>query len=253
MPDPIPKSAEVLRLENQRLLRRIQELTEQNFMLGEDKEALEKRVEQLEALVMIDPTSGVFNRNYLNKIIGPRIDKAIHSAQLDDIHRQTNEQEEIAVRPINHTILFIDLDNFKRINDTLGHEKGDAVLRACATLFKNRIQGQDEVVRYGGDEFILDIKSDVSGGISVAKRLIEAIPALCRELGLPPELTLGFSIGIIEVSSEDKNAEQIVTNADTAMYKSKKTGKNRFTDYRRINKESLPELTAEALKRGPSD
>lgn len=125
-------------------------------------------------------------------------------------------------------ILFIDLDNFKPINDTFGHKVGDKCLQALSTRMQRILRGSDILGRLGGDEFLLvlsDIESAVQA-IAVAQKIIEK---LGEELLVEGHLLQSSaSIGIYIYSDEDVTAEETITLADKAMYQAKKSGKNQF-------------------------
>jgi diguanylate cyclase (GGDEF)-like protein/PAS domain S-box-containing protein len=123
-------------------------------------------------------------------------------------------------------LMFIDLDNFKMINDTLGHDYGDLLLQEVATRLKKTLRAEDAVSRLGGDEFtiILDDIKDVSYPSIVAQKIIDALSTpikLKDEMGY-----IGASVGISIFPDDTPELEQLIKNADLAMYKAKKEGKN---------------------------
>jgi diguanylate cyclase (GGDEF)-like protein len=125
--------------------------------------------------------------------------------------------------------LFIDVDNFKSINDTLGHDAGDEFLRALATRLDGVIRDTDALGRLGGDEFVVIAEelSPAAGPDLIAQRLLEALKEpfkLAGEGGA--ELTATVSIGI--AMGEQASAEELLRDADIAMYRAKWDGKNRY-------------------------
>jgi diguanylate cyclase (GGDEF)-like protein len=128
--------------------------------------------------------------------------------------------------------LFIDLDNFKGINDTLGHSAGDELLRAVAGRLEGVVRGGDTLGRLGGDEFVV-ISDQVSlhaGPELIAERLIEALKAPFRlEAGRETAFTVNASIGI--AMGGGFSAEELLRNADIAMYRAKWDGKNRYARF----------------------
>jgi diguanylate cyclase (GGDEF)-like protein/PAS domain S-box-containing protein len=136
-------------------------------------------------------------------------------------------------------LLFIDLDGFKNINDTLGHSAGDELLQAAAQRLKTALRPTDNVVRFGGDEFIVILEpvADESAAEQVAQRIAEAFIQ-------PFELsrgrhTVGTSIGISLFPRDGDDPETLLKNADMAMYAAKVAGKGRHHFYRPELYESL--------------
>jgi diguanylate cyclase (GGDEF)-like protein len=131
----------------------------------------------------------------------------------------TNERMDATYRC---AVLFIDLDGFKRVNDTFGHSAGDALLRAVASRLLKVVRSRDLVARYGGDEFtvLLDRVPDLDFAEKIAARIIETVQAPFSINNQP--MSVGASIGIV-TSSGKSNARQIIGAADQAMYKAKTT------------------------------
>ncbi|NDP57902.1 MAG: EAL domain-containing protein [Oxalobacteraceae bacterium] len=128
-------------------------------------------------------------------------------------------------------VLFIDLDDFKDVNDTLGHSAGDELLRVAARRLQSILRPGDHVARLGGDEFtvILSSIADRHAGALVAQRIIEAF-ATPFELGHGTD-TVGISIGISLFPDDGHDASDLLKNADIAMYCAKTAGKNRARFY----------------------
>jgi diguanylate cyclase (GGDEF)-like protein len=124
-------------------------------------------------------------------------------------------------------VLFIDLDNFKMINDSLGHMAGDALLSGVAHRLQDCIRAEDTAARLGGDEFaiLLDNISDAGQAVVVVEHILNSFEAPILVEGR--ELFITPSIGIAVSSSED-DATQVLRNADAAMYEAKRKGKGRY-------------------------
>jgi len=125
-------------------------------------------------------------------------------------------------------VMFIDLDHFKNVNDTLGHSAGDEVLVAVAERLKACLREEDTVARVGGDEFLLLLtgvsrESDVAG---MARKILKALadPFTLKNR----ELFLSASIGVGLYPDDGADAETLVTNVDSAMYRAKEAGRNNF-------------------------
>ena len=125
-------------------------------------------------------------------------------------------------------LMFLDLDNFKTVNDTLGHDYGDLLLVEISKRLKNSLREQDTVSRLGGDEFTIileGIRDDVYTSV-VAQKIIDVIS---QPLKLKDKTVyVGVSIGISIYPDDGRNMEELIKNADMAMYKAKESGKNNF-------------------------
>ncbi len=130
------------------------------------------------------------------------------------------------------SILFFDIDHFKKFNDTYGHHIGDEVLKQVATIFKNSLRdGIDLAARYGGEEMIALLpETDIKGAYIVAERLRNAV-ANHEFTGYKTSLHVTISIGISEFPSSDTDSLELIRKADTALYQSKEGGRNKTTIY----------------------
>ncbi len=137
----------------------------------------------------------------------------------------------------NHNIalLFIDLDGFKNVNDTLGHDAGDQLLIQVAARLKKCVRESDTVSRFGGDEFavaLFDAKE--AGNVAIkAKQLIESVAAPYPDLG--ESCKIGCSIGIALLPDDTDDMDSLLKKADEAMYVVKKHGKNDYCFYRSMS------------------
>jgi len=170
-----------------------------------------------------DALTGLPNRALFND----RLEQAISKAR--------RHKEEIA-------IFFIDLDHFKEINDTLGHEMGDEVLKFFAQRLKDSVRTEDTIARMGGDEFMVIMENlQTSDAISVVANKIVSIVKEPIVLG-EKRLHLGASIGISVYPHNGESSEVLLKNADSAMYKAKDAGRDNYQFY-------TPEMKAHAQKR----
>jgi diguanylate cyclase (GGDEF)-like protein len=130
-------------------------------------------------------------------------------------------------------VFFIDLDGFKLVNDAIGHTGGDQVLRMAARRLKSALREGDIVARLGGDEFAILARdlTKASDVASVAERLLRCFSEVF--LVESQKHRLGASIGVSLFPTDGQNAESLVQQADTAMYRAKRQGKNQFLRYDR--------------------
>ncbi|MBL4712608.1 MAG: EAL domain-containing protein [Gammaproteobacteria bacterium] len=128
-------------------------------------------------------------------------------------------------------IMFLDLDRFKTINDTLGHHTGDALLIAVTERLKNVTRNVDTVARLGGDEFAIIQTGvhDTDGVVKLAQKIIDKVAEVYEFDG--NEVNTSTSIGITLYPEDEKDADQLLQNADMAMYKAKRAGRNNFQFY----------------------
>ena len=163
--------------------------------------------EKVKLLASIDHLTGLYNRRKMLELFEQEVKRVKRS-------RKT------------FTIAMADIDNFKGVNDTYGHECGDEVLKSVTSVFREECRESDYICRWGGEEFLLlFIDSDLPAAKKIAERILkrsEEKKNPCME-NCPATL----SMGITEYSN-DLNIEQLLQRADNALYKAKKNGKNRI-------------------------
>lgn len=164
------------------------------------------RAEAVEArrLAHVDPVTGLWNRHYLDAELGAAIAKA---------------QTELS--PL--TLLMIDIDGFKPINDHHGHATGDRVLQAIGARLNANVRSLDTVARFGGDEMVV-IMPDVS--LEAARSIAERLRAMIADTAITVPMGITVSIGLAEMIDGD-DALTLLARADDALYAAKLAGRNR--------------------------
>jgi diguanylate cyclase (GGDEF)-like protein/PAS domain S-box-containing protein len=165
--------------------------------------------EQIRYQANYDALTGLPNRSLLSD----RLVQAIGSAQ--------REQWRLA-------ILFVDLDQFKMVNDTFGHVMGDELLQLVAERINDCVRESDTVARFGGDEFIILLQdvSDMDAVASIATKVIDRITKVF--ILYEREIYIGASVGITIFPDDAVNADSLLRNADMAMYQAKERGRNNY-------------------------
>jgi diguanylate cyclase (GGDEF)-like protein len=171
----------------------------ENKRLKKEKDSQFLKVTDLTQDNFNDPLTGVYNRRYFDLVLSKFIKKA-------------------AKYNIKFSVLMLDIDHFKKFNDTYGHDVGDKVLKIVSSTVKEHIRGnQDILFRYGGEEFVIISMDDLTGAITLAKKINSL-----EFKGSPEKITV--SIGI----SSYKQGEDVVKLADDNLYKAKEAGRNCF-------------------------
>lgn len=130
----------------------------------------------------------------------------------------------------NHplSLLMIDIDNFKTLNDTFGHQKGDAVLTELARILKESSREADYICRYGGEEFSIILKqTGKAQGFEIAERIRSKVQQHNFNSLVNPEIKMTVSIGLAAFREDSQSKEELIANADKAMYVAKFSGKNK--------------------------
>jgi two-component system, cell cycle response regulator len=174
----------------------------------------------LESLTLHDVLTGLPNR----RLLMDRLSLAI-------AHARRNKR--------NMAVMFLDLDGFKQINDTLGHDAGDALLSMVAARLVAAVRQEDTVARLGGDEFVIALwelghADDVA---KAASKVIQAVSQPYSIQGRGVSITASVGVGIYPTHGEE--AETLMKSADLALYEAKRTGKN---DYRIAARTDLPAM-----------
>lgn len=176
----------------------------QNAVLVESmEEEVQERTKRIHELSNIDPLTGLFNR----------------TAFLTQLHRHILDN---VAQGKTFALLFIDLDGFKKINDTIGHETGDSVLKQTAARLKKHCPDQQLLCRWGGDEFLVGLDdATAESALQIATQLIAKISDAYEFEN--NRLSLGATVGVALYPEHTKDEKRLIQLADTAMYYQKKT------------------------------
>ena len=140
--------------------------------------------------------------------------------------RLTHEVERSKRSGERFTVLFMDLDRLKEVNDRYGHEAGNEVLRAVALEIRGAVRASDLAARYGGDEFVVILtRTELNGAERVAEALRIGVEKAGRRLGYPPQ-AVTVSVGIAEFDPSQPSTGDLLVNADRALYRAKAAGRN---------------------------
>jgi two-component system cell cycle response regulator len=174
--------------------------------------------EMLKYIGLTDSLTGVYNRRYLDRRL------------LEEIARARRQRYALS-------FMYIDIDHFKRVNDTLGHQGGDEVLREVANRIKGELRLSDALARFGGEEFVvLLIDAELDSAVFVAERIRAAIagPAIALPGGQKVAVTasvgvacLGMADKGVSVGEPEAAARELIAHADEALYQAKAGGRNR--------------------------
>lgn len=169
------------------------------------KDQLIEKNEILKKLSITDGLTGLFNHRYITDTLADEIEEAERYA-----------------RPLS--IEMIDIDDFKKINDTYGHKFGDQVLVKVADAIESSLRKTDKVGRYGGEEFlIIYTQTDAVGAVKTAERIRESVENIDWQ---DDRVKITISGGVFE--RKDESVSEMITGADNLLYKAKRNGKNRI-------------------------
>jgi len=167
---------------------------------------------QRDQLILIDESTGLFNRRYL------RI-------------RLQEEVERSRRMSLPLSLIIVDIDHFKRVNDTYGHLSGDSILKQTALALSRVIRKVDILCRYGGDEFVIILPKTTEKSVKkVAARIQDVFSKTVFWIGSRP-INLTVSIGVATLDPANVDAERLFKEADKALYQAKEAGRNRYIHF----------------------
>jgi diguanylate cyclase (GGDEF)-like protein len=196
------------------------------------RETNARLLRELEALTRTDALTGALNRRAFDEALRQ---EALRAQRYD----------------LPLSVLMIDVDHFKSVNDTHGHPGGDEVLRNVAARVKAELRLTDELYRYGGEEFAVILPhTSAEGALEVGERLVRAVAGAPVRLG-DTGLRVTVSAGVASMHGDAAAAAQLVWDADRALYAAKRSGRNRACDATSVPVAAQPETVKAGLFGGP--
>jgi len=186
-------------------------------------DSIQDYYEKLQELSDRDYLTGLYNRRKFEEFLSYEVKRSLR-------HRH------------KFTVLMIDLDNFKYINDTYGHASGDLVLKEVTEIFSSKLRNADILARIGGDEFAVILpETPYENGYAVVEKLRASLEATPISL-MFDQVSLTASFGIAEYPEQGENIESLLTGSDLAMYKAKRAGKNTIARADQSDQEMASEI-----------
>lgn len=208
------------------------EHTRTKVRLGLELETSKHETSQAKKLARIDVLTGVNSRRFLEEFLPGELNKITRSRS--DTH---NPNKHVTI-----SILMLDIDKFKQVNDTLGHNIGDAALKEFASILRGKVRDYDTITRWGGEEFIVTLDASPEDSLkkaeAIRKEVEDQLKFLLKQHCKTEEeemkidaLAGTVSIGMASYSTTDTplTADELIKRADDAMYQSKNTGRNKIT------------------------
>ncbi|MDI4653980.1 MULTISPECIES: diguanylate cyclase [Pseudoalteromonas] len=172
---------------------------------------LKRQSDELRSQAYLDGLTGIYNRRYFDNVL---------SIQLAQHRRNLN--------PL--AVMMVDIDYFKKYNDTFGHLAGDDALRKVASALKHSMREADMVARYGGEEFVVLLAdTDINGAVTVAKKILHHVLELDIAHPQTPATKLSISVGIAVADEAKGYDSNIIELADQQLYLSKQRGRNTYS------------------------
>lgn len=201
---------------------------EDSQVLKEKIVDLEKQIHDLEKDLIHDGLTGLKTRAFFEE------ESKIYLNSISNVN-QGKRREWFGFK--NISFLFFDIDHFKKINDTYGHDTGDLVLRDVAGAINKSVREGDTVARWGGEEMVASLlganESDAKNKAEEIRKSIEGL--VWQEI---PDLKVTISIGVSSYI-KDVSLEDLIKNADSALYQAKETGRNKVVTYSEIKNDQI--------------
>ena len=192
---------------------------------------LRKEISRLKKMVVKDEVTGILNRRGFYERISDFFNDVVFFKK-DRVPRE--KRKEFVVKDL--AILFIDIDNLKRINDIYGHAAGDKVIKIVAKIIEGNIRKSDFAGRWGGDEFVVGLVGSTEGSAFKVAQIIKDKSLEDKRISTYKGVKTSLSIGAAEVDDSVLSIDDLIDRADRAMYEGKhKKGKNFIVKYSEIS------------------
>jgi diguanylate cyclase (GGDEF)-like protein len=181
-----------------------------------------QRFSSIKNIATYDTLTNLYNRRYFEESLGIEVQKSFSNKT-----------------PLS--IIMVDIDHFKKMNDTFGHPEGDKVLREIASLLKSSVRAKDTIARYGGEEFILILPETIlEASFMIAERIRQLVEKTAFEVG-QARLNITISLGISNFPvHRPKSDKELIKMADLALYEAKRGGRNRVCIFNPRNRQEEP-------------
>ena len=187
----------------------------------------------LELLAVTDGLTGLFNHRHLQETLAAEVERALRY-------------------DLVFSLLMMDLDFFKQVNDRLGHPRGDEALCAVADVLRAHARTTDFVARYGGEEFVMILPgTSMKQAAAVAERVAQGVREI--ELGVPEPPRLSISVGIADFPACGRDRESLIAGADAALLFAKRSGRDMIADFSQISVVELDSVRARGPRLPPGE
>ena len=174
---------------------------------------LEKSKEELKFLASTDPLTKLYNRRFFSE----------YSERILNLAKRDKR---------DLSIIMLDIDRFKKINDTFGHKVGDDSIAALASALKKFTRKSDLLCRFGGEEFLVLLpETDINGAVAMAEKIRKEIEKLRIDIKNGTKINFTVSIGVAQMCGKNDSIEALIYRSDKALYKAKESGRNRVNIY----------------------
>ncbi|MCG6871739.1 MAG: diguanylate cyclase [Gammaproteobacteria bacterium] len=189
--------------------------------LEDTNQELLRANEELKRIALTDGLTGLFNRRHFESLLRSEVQSSLRYGD-------------------SYSLILLDLDHFKEVNDRFGHDVGDDVLRQVATLIQDIVRNTDVVCRIGGEEFVVLCRhADRAAAVAAAEKIRARLEATHLQTAAGDvRLTTSAGVATIPDPGTQQDAREFLKNADRALYRSKKQGRNRVTHYNEIELEA---------------